>query len=147
MIFWGQSWCVAESLVHHRCHYIAWHSALKGTYTAQNIHLLVHWKDLLRCFGAKLFYIDQDSDIIVCCGATRGTSSVCFWDTKPTSRLFLARHSIGNATIGHIYHSDEAGSCDISLSDMFRTVLVMDVIGTSTKNNPSTLCVPYYWRR
>ena len=44
---------------------------------------------------------------------------------------FLASYSIANATIGHIYHNGEAGSDDISLSYMFRTVLVMEAVDTT----------------
>ena len=60
---------------------------------------------------------------------------------KTNIPAFLASHPIGNATIGHIYHSDEAGSDDISLSYMFGTVLVMEAVDTSdTKSSEYPLC-------
>ncbi len=95
----------------------------------------------MRWFGANLFYTDQDSDILGAAVQLVVLHQRVFLRHKTNISDFLASYSIGNATIGHIYHSNEAGSDDISLSYMFRTVLVMEAVDTSdTKLSEYPLC-------
>jgi len=92
---------------------------------------LSSWKDLLRWFGAKLFYTDQDNDILGAAVQLAVLHQRMFLRRKTNISDFMASYSIENATIGHIYHSGGAGSDDISLSYMFRTVLVMEAVDTT----------------
>jgi hypothetical protein len=92
---------------------------------------LSSWKDLLRWFGAKLFYTDQDNDILGAAVQLAVLHQRVFLRRKTNISDFMASYSIENATIGHIYHSGGAGSDDISLSYMFRTVLVMEAVDTT----------------
>lgn len=96
---------------------------------------------MLRWFGAKLFNNGRDSDILDAAVQLAVLHQRVFLRHKTNIPAFPASHSIGNATIGHIYHSDEAGSDDISLSYMFGTVLVMEAVDTSdTKSSEYPLC-------
>ena len=86
---------------------------------------------MLRWFGAKLFHTDQDSDILGAAVQLTVLHQRVFLRRKTNISDFMASYSIENATIGHIYHSGGAGSDDISLSYMFRTVLVMEAVDTT----------------
>ena len=96
---------------------------------------------MLRWFGAKLFNNGRDSDILDAAVQLAVLHQCVFLRHKTNIPAFPASSSIGDATIGHIYHSDEAGSDDISLSYMFRTVLVMEAVDTSDTKSPEyALC-------
>ena len=96
---------------------------------------------MLRWFGAKLFYTDQDNDILSASVQLTVLHQRVFLRHKTNISDFLASYSIANATIRHIYHSGEAGSDDISLSYMFRTVLVIEAVDTTdTKLSEYPLC-------
>ena len=96
---------------------------------------------MLRWFGAKLFHTDQDSDILGASVQLTVLHQRVFLRHKTNISDFLASYSIANATIRHIYHSGEAGSDDISLSCMFRTVLVIEAVDTTdTKLSKYPLC-------
>ena len=96
---------------------------------------------MLRWFGAKLFNNGRDSDILDAAVQLSVLHQRVFLRHKTNIPAFPASHPIGNATIGHIYHSDEAGSDDILLSYMFGTDLVMEAVDTSdTKLSEYPLC-------
>ena len=96
---------------------------------------------MLRWFGAKLFNNGRDSDILDAAVQLAVLHQRVFLRHKTNIPAFPASHPKGNATIGHIYHRDEAGSDDISLSYMFGTVLVMEAVDTSdTKSSEYPLC-------